>query len=279
MPTPPYARALVSKNGGTAVAGTITALTTDSLQLSPESTVGWQKCRWLLTFDSPGFTAPAGWILDTDGSITGVIGGYWYAASGGSYNPPAFTPSPWGKWVWKLLVNGAVDGAATQSLIDLAGGAKVLSPNGLTVVAPFEQGQFSGNGTLWTPELSKEIRAADVAFSILGGGGARSGQATHVMASDANDALSGGELLVARVIVTSGVALTATRNLTTAAPASNAASYGVTIYNNTTGGQSLNFGVGTGGIPFGNTRVITPGQQADLWVEPGGVSFRDENNS
>ena len=122
MPTPPYARALVSKNGGTAVAGTITALTTDSLQLSPESTVGWQKCRWLLTFDSPGFTAPAGWILDTDGSITGVIGGYWYAASGGSYNPPAFTPSPWGKWVWKLLVNGAVDGAATQSLIDLAGG-------------------------------------------------------------------------------------------------------------------------------------------------------------
>lgn len=174
MPTTPYAQALVSVNGGTPVAGAVpnpeTGLPTvavgNTLQLSPASTAGWTACRWELYATPPGFTAPTGWTVDTDGSVTGFAGAYYYAATGGGYSPPVITQNVWGDLLWRLLVNGAVVGNdPTGQLTDMTGGASILSPHGLADLADFEQSQFGG----WAKRIRATYRAIEAALTSGGG--------------------------------------------------------------------------------------------------------------
>ena len=65
MANTPYAKALVSLNGGGLVGGGQTVTATHTVQLQGENTSGWRKSRWEI-IGPPGWAVPAGWT-DVDG--------------------------------------------------------------------------------------------------------------------------------------------------------------------------------------------------------------------
>lgn len=161
MPTTPFALVLASKNGGAASAGAITGAQGDTIQLSAQSTVGWKQQRYEIYSYPPGFGAPAGWSTDSDGSITGIAGTYYYS---GGVTPPTFTLSTWGKWLWRLSVNENTTGDTKGGLTDDTGGANVSSPSGLSDIAPLEDGRFGGY------DKANQANLRTVETAIQGGG-------------------------------------------------------------------------------------------------------------
>ena len=130
MPTPPYAKIVASKNGGTFASGVFTLTPGDTLQLKGESTAGWQFQRWEIYAHPAGFSAPSGWTYDAP---TGVI----YSTD----TQPAVITAPainlWGKYLFRLVVNGGLrDGVAVQELTDDTGtAASMVSAAGLRDLA------------------------------------------------------------------------------------------------------------------------------------------------
>src|SRR6266576_2933011 len=112
MPSPPYAKLLVSRNGGALTSGGLVVLFGDAIQLSGESTVGWQQQRWDIVYYPVGYGLPSGWTFDSStGSFfsTAVV-------------PPPFTLPPnttWGRWMLRLRINDALtNSSALQQLTD-----------------------------------------------------------------------------------------------------------------------------------------------------------------
>lgn len=146
MPLPPYAKILISVNGGALQSGPVTVSNLDVIRLSGESQVGWQKALWEIFAYPPSYPTPAGWTLDDDHALL-----YSTAAT-----PPAITlpATPlWGKWIARLRVNEASDTAndeidqhpSFQGLRDESGGWEIISPSGLLRdTAVQEQAQFGG---------------------------------------------------------------------------------------------------------------------------------------
>lgn len=174
MPTPPYAKLLVSVNGGPPQSGGITVENGDSIEFEYEATAFWDPTTpaRLEFFAYPsGWTGPgAPWSSQT---VTVKVGDnvfpftvYYYL---GSTPPPAFTmPSAgmWGKFLPLLLVNGGTkNGVASADLIDRSTGLEIVSPLlGLHDLARFEGAQFGG-AEAWVHQQAENLRTLNEAVS------------------------------------------------------------------------------------------------------------------
>jgi hypothetical protein len=169
MPTPPYAKALISLNGGPASGGGVVAAGSDVVQLSGESTVGWYQQRWEIYAYPDGFTAPVGWSTDASGVIFST-----------AVTPPSFTlpavATRWGKWLVRLTVNGGmVNGKSSADLVDTTAAISTLSPKGQREIAALETTQFGGAFEGWVGEYNANLKTIE---SQLGGGGGGGGTPT-----------------------------------------------------------------------------------------------------
>jgi hypothetical protein len=165
MPTPPYAKLLVSVNGGAPTSGAVDVPNGATIQLSAESTVGWFGQRWELPFLPPGWAAPAGWTYDAAQDV------YFYELG---VTPPVFSapaPPEWGTILPVLKVKTTPTGGWIE---DSDTGLRVLEPTyGLEEMAPREQNQLGG----WAKKLRANLR---IIAANLGGGGGGGGGVTSL---------------------------------------------------------------------------------------------------
>ena len=160
--TTPYAKALVSLNGGGLVGGGQTVTAMHTVQLQGENTSGWRKSRWEI-IGPPGWAVPAGWT-DEDGVAVyvGVTG-----------NPPLWTLpaiTAFGKWIVTLIVNdGEKDGdAAHVDMRDSTLALSMVSANGLEDIGTGEGTQFDDVRS-WTGALQAMVRQVDTALGLISG--------------------------------------------------------------------------------------------------------------
>jgi len=140
VPSSPYARLLIAKNGGLAAAGSIQVAPGDSLVLSSEDFATVKAWTFSIYEYPDGFTEPSGW--DTDDSDVFFFSG--------TYTTPAVTiPSTapmWGKFLCRLEVNGMVPGALGDDHLpfmrDESTGFHLPAPNGVNDFAFLETLQF-----------------------------------------------------------------------------------------------------------------------------------------
>jgi hypothetical protein len=158
MPTPPYARLLVSRNGGAFQTGGIVGAAGDVVQLSSESTVQ-RTTLFEITDYPPSWPTPSGWSLDPSSLIIFFVG----------LTPPPFTlpalASYWGKWALRLTVEGGIGelGAPDASRVDVTTWVETLSASGLHDIAFGEDTQFNRN---WNAEFKLTLRAIETALSL-----------------------------------------------------------------------------------------------------------------
>lgn len=116
-------------NGGGLQSGGITAAIGDSVQLTSTDKSGWgiPATVWTISSFPPGFGQPVGWSTDADGR-------YYYQ---GTTDPPSFTASIWGKYMFELKVLGG-------KYVDRKTAIKIQSTSGLEDVARGEDNQFGG---------------------------------------------------------------------------------------------------------------------------------------
>src|SRR5688572_24844570 len=102
MPTPPYAKVLVSVNGGATVSGGIEVPSGATIQLSGENVSYWSQQRWEIYEYPEGWATPSGWSAAENGTIFST-----------SVTPAAFTlpanTALWGKWFIRLAINKQVE--------------------------------------------------------------------------------------------------------------------------------------------------------------------------
>lgn len=175
MPTPPYAKVLMSVNGGGQQTGGLTVSGGDEIQLSAESISGWQQARWEIYGYPPDWPTPTGWDVDSDTN----------AIFSTDFTPDAITleaaATRWGKWLVRLIVNGGFKNGVgpkyneagqllSSDVIDTGDdGWQVLSPTlGLTDVAFAEEGQF-GSYREWVLGIQLSLRNIDAASTGVGG--------------------------------------------------------------------------------------------------------------
>lgn len=172
MPSTPYAKLLVSLNGGAPQSGGITGAAGGIAQLSAESTAQWDlktPPRWEIYAYPPGWTGPAsGWTTE---SVAQPFGGtadiYVYTGLG---PPPAFNlpaDPTWGKTLFRLTVQGGLlNGIPTPTLIDDTTAIEVLSPNGFHDTAVLEGTQFD-LARAWVGPLQDNWRAIEDALAFI----------------------------------------------------------------------------------------------------------------
>lgn len=170
MPTTPYAKLLVSLNGGPTQSGGVTGSPGDTVQLSAESTAQWDVTnppRWEIYAYPPGWTGPAaGWVTE---SVPQAGGGtadvFVYLGLG---PPPAFLLPAlpmWGKFLTKLTVQGGLlNGLPSPQLVDNTTGVQTIGPNGLLDMAVGEEGQFDG-ARAWVGPWQEDLRLLDAALA------------------------------------------------------------------------------------------------------------------
>lgn len=163
MPTTPYAKLLVSVNGGANTDGGMDVPSTATIQFVAESTVGWLRCRWEI-FDYPeGWLTPAGWTLAPSGTIFS------------NAFVPALITLPanadlWGVWMPRLLVNEQLDDNVNElaGLIDKDTTAlSMLSPSGLRDSGAREKQHFTTPTTRiknWLRSYQRNLRALENPF-------------------------------------------------------------------------------------------------------------------
>lgn len=183
MPATPYAKLLISVNGGGPVSGGVDVPSAATIQLSAESTVGWKQQRWEI-YDYPeGFATPASWTLAADGTIF-------------TTDPvPALITLPantelWGPWGFRLVIDEAVvdDDTQIEGLIDEATAIHMASPGGLRKPMAFEDTQFCTPTTLH----KKWVRTLQRVLDAIEDGGVGGGGPEGVTSPEAHDATGDG---------------------------------------------------------------------------------------
>ncbi len=157
MPSP-YAKLLLTVNGGAPTSGGITAATGDVIQLSGESTVGWKQQRFEISDYPLTFACPSGWSTDPNS------GAYFYALSA---VPPPFTLGAWGKTMLSLVVNNGTNGSGQVdvTLTDTSTALSVPSPTvGLVDLGFDETNQFAPR-TQWTGAIKADLRLIETALT------------------------------------------------------------------------------------------------------------------
>lgn len=156
MSNTPYARLLVSLNGGAATAGGITAAASDAITFVYENTIGWpsQPAPYLEVYEAPLNWAPV--------PLTG-----WVATSGGGWRYYGTTPPPaiaapdaahFGKVAAQLVVGGGLrDGVLSA---EMTSGATVLVRSavlGLESLAHRETTEFD-EVRAWVGAVQRDMR-------------------------------------------------------------------------------------------------------------------------
>jgi hypothetical protein len=157
MTTTPYAKILTSVNGAAAVAGYAGAVPSGAtIQLSAESTSGWESARWEIYGYPPGWPTPSGWTLEASGLIVST-----------DYTPTLITleaaTTRWGKWLPRLAVDGRTKNGIypNPEVVDESAGWHVLSPGlGLEDIALGEAGQADAF-RLWVGGVQKSFRSLE----------------------------------------------------------------------------------------------------------------------
>ena len=197
MPSAPYAKLLVSIEGGAAQSGGITCNSGESAQLSYESTVGWPStpAPYVDVYSYPDGWEPDpadGWVevdttIEVSGtSVTATVWRYY-----GATPPPAFaapTAPTWGKVLFRLVVGGGKkNGVRSADMTDYATAIQTLSPNlELEDIAYLEAGQFSGTKKSVAAQQAN-LRALDDNAGGGGGGTVTSVDQGQGVEVDAND--------------------------------------------------------------------------------------------
>lgn len=213
MPTTPFATLQVSVNAGGAQTGGVTAALGDTIQLSAASTVGWGSntaspvARWEITSYQVGFSCPAGWTADANGS-------YFVLSNS---QPPSFTlhATLWGKYMLRLLVDGGVkNGKFSSDMEDTTTAISVISPNGLRDLGLNEDRQFSTDRA-WVADQQQNLRQLEGSMALSATPGVAKSPVvvataaalpanTYNNAAGTLTATSNGALTIDGVAVTSG---------------------------------------------------------------------------
>jgi hypothetical protein len=155
MPTPPYAKLRVARNGGAPATGGIICAHADAIQLSLESTVGVGKARWEI-YDYPaGFGLPAGW---TEDPTTHTY--YSLAITPPSFTLPAATNWIWGKYMLSVLVNDGDPGSSglpAAQLYDDTTAIEIVGPSSLHGIGRLEFKHFDAQRG-WIGQLNDNMR-------------------------------------------------------------------------------------------------------------------------
>lgn len=168
MPATPYAKVLMSINGGSLVSGGQDVPSGATIQLQRESGVDWRSQQWEIYEYPDGFPCPVGWT-----NVGGV-----YVNS--DPVPPSFAVSAsatrWGKYLFRLTVNDGIDDGEyhgpthERPLVDQKSGVQTVSPNyGLRDVGFREEGQWDPI-RLWIGELKRTLRIFDSVVGTVGSG-------------------------------------------------------------------------------------------------------------
>lgn len=200
--TTPYAKALVSVNGGANTSGGIDVPSAAAIDLVPESTVGWKQAKWEFVDYPEGWATPAGWTLGADGTIYST-----------AFTPPQITlPANtvlWGVWMLRLRVNEQVsnDQVAVGSLLDTSTALSMLSPSGLRDIGAREGSHFTTAATRikrWLRSYQRNLRAIEASGggSVATDDGDAPQAAAQVDTSDATPTNIGDAIALATDTVT-----------------------------------------------------------------------------
>lgn len=220
-------------NGGAPQTGGIelASAASQSIQLSGVNTLGWQTADWEIYSYPSGFNPGGGWTLASDGytwtmSTTGV--------------PDAFVTSLWGKYMFRVRVNGnplsvnsdgSPNAAFVQALTDDTTALDVLSPSGQHDIAYGERGQFSVRG--WPTASQANARANEASRTQIG-----LGAPTVAMATTGTTTLTAAEAAVPYVNL-GGTILTGGCTLAFPLPAQAGVMWFVDASNVTFGGHAI----------------------------------------
>ena len=249
MSTTPYARLLVSLNGGAAAAGGVEAAASDDVDFVYESTVGWpaQPAPYLEIYEAPLNWAPVpstGWI-ETDG------GGWKYY---GTTPPPAIAApdaAHFGKVACQLVVGGGLKAGKLSA--DMTSGVTILVRSasvGLESTAARETTEFDPIRS-WIGAIQRDLRLLEAALAsgggvptsrtitagagLTGGGSLAADRTIAVATADASitvnaDSIEASGNFVAKDIATTGAVAVTKSGIT------NTPTRGVTIVNATNSG-------------------------------------------
>ena len=149
-------------NGGAVQSGSATVSAGDTIALTATNFSGWTApaARWEILAYPDGFTCPTGWTTDA------TTGAYYYLASAVTgITPPDFdlpdsaavTAGQWGKFLFRLIVNGTV--------VSQICAVEIVSPNGVHDLAVGESSEFGGATRLWVGDQQTNLRTFDGALA------------------------------------------------------------------------------------------------------------------
>lgn len=161
----PYAKILLSNNGGAPQAGPVTVAAGDVLQPSAESMAYWEDppAVWRIMYWPEDWPGPgAGWTFNAETSAYEFIG---------NTNPPEIeitsTSGLFGKWLLMLeVMGGFLEGVEEPTLLDTIGWQLPSAVLGLTGIARWEEGQFD-TVRGWVGEINKNFGRLDSIVDLL----------------------------------------------------------------------------------------------------------------
>lgn len=169
MPTTPYARLLLSIDGGDATAGGSICAAEAEVQPVYESTTGWpaSPVPYLEVYEYPdGWTlSPSdGWATTTITQPSGATASVWRYY--GTTPPPAFAApalATFGKVKLRLVVGGGRKAGKVSADMTSEAAVLVRSSLGLESVAYLEGTEF-GDFRAWVAAIQKDMRTIEDAF-------------------------------------------------------------------------------------------------------------------
>jgi hypothetical protein len=161
VPVAPYAAILVTINSGAPARGGIEASFGDTVQLYAESTIGWgiPAAIWEITTYPAGWPPPPGWSIDPVTKAYVLLGNVSLLPP---FQLPAASTGLWGKWKFRLRVNGG-GGALT----DWSTAVEIVSPRGVHDLAASEGSEF-GAERGWPGGQQGNLRLLDQALAGAG---------------------------------------------------------------------------------------------------------------
>lgn len=207
MASTPYARLLLSIDGGAATAGGVEAAAEASVQLVYESTAGWPAtpAPYAEIFEYPEGWTPdpiVGWVVTEVEQPSGATASFWRYY--GSTPPPAFAApalATWGKIGLQLVVGGGRKAGVLST--DMVSGAAVLvrSAEGLEGPGWRETTEF-GDWRQWVASIQKDLRVISTALGAVstvnaGAGLTKTGSTIDIVAADSTLTVGADNIKVA----------------------------------------------------------------------------------
>lgn len=154
----------ITIDGGANQTSGVDATSSAAIAFVPASIVGWLRVRWEIVDYPEGWSAPAGWSTDTDGTIytTDIM-------------PTGFTLPDngelFGKWMFRLLVNEQIDrdDVVLEGLYYDDAAICLPSPSGLRDIGAREKNQFTSTTTRiksWARDIQRNNRVIESAGAV-----------------------------------------------------------------------------------------------------------------